>query len=88
MKYHEYCFRYKAPKDIPKYEIGKVQWKLFHEERKRQKKAKLSASIEHERAFFVGLGEMENRQRVGIATGQPPKKGGKMSLFDAVMQGI
>ena len=67
---------------VPKYELGKVQWRLEKEERKRQKKAALASKIENERAFYVGLGLMEKQQRIGEATGLNKRKGGKMSLFD------
>ena len=83
-EFPNYCYKYRAPEMIPNYELGKVQWRLQKEEQKRQKKAALAAKIENERAFFVGLGEMEKRQRIGEATGLPKKKFGKMSLFDAV----
>lgn len=82
-EFENYCYRYQAPPDVPKYELGKVQWRLQKEEEKRQKKAALASKIENERAFYVGLGLMEKQQRIGQATGQPPKKFGKMSLFDA-----
>lgn len=82
-EFPNYCYSYKAPPTVPKYELGKVQWKLQKEEEKRQKKAALAAKVENERAFYVGLGLMEKQQRVGIATGLAPKKFAKMSLFDA-----
>ena len=82
-EFPNYCYKYQAPAVVPKYELGKVQWKLQKEEQKRQKKAALAGKIENERAFYVGLGLMEKQQRIGQATGQPPKKFGKMSLFDA-----
>lgn len=85
-EFEDFCFKYIAPPEIQKYELGKVQWKLYHEERKRQKKARLASSLENEKAFFVGLRDIEKRQQVGVATGMPPKKGGRMSLFDAITQ--
>ena len=83
-EFPNYCFRYQAPEEIPKYELGKVQWKLLKEEQKRQKNAALASKVENERAFFVGRTEMEKRQNIGIATGLPPHKFARMSLFDAV----
>lgn len=80
----EYCYKYVAPADVPKYELGKVQWKLLKEELKRQRKAALNARVENERAFFMGLGEMEKRQRIGQATGLPDHNKGGLTLFDAV----
>ena len=82
-EFPNYCYSYKAPPKVPKYELGKIQWKLEKEERKRQKKAALAAKVENERAFYVGMGLMEKQQRIGIATGIPKRQGGKMSLFDA-----
>ena len=82
-EFPNYCFKYQAPEKIPKYELGKVQWKLLKEEQKRQKNAALAAKVENERAFFVGRQQMENRQNIGIATGLPKRKFARMSLFDA-----
>ena len=82
-EFPNYCYSYKAPSIIPKYELGKVQWKIQKEEEKRQKKAALASKVENERAFYVGLGLMEKQQRVGQATGLTKGKFGRMSLFDA-----
>ena len=82
-EFPNFCYQYQAPPEIPTYELGKVQWKLLHEERKRQRKAALASKVENERAFFVGRNEMETRQRIGQATGLPKTKMGRMSLFDA-----
>jgi hypothetical protein len=79
-----YCYSYKAPAEIPKYELGKVQWKLQKEEEKRQKKAALASRVENERAFFVNSKLLEKRQYLNQATGLPPKKMSRLSLFDAV----
>jgi len=81
--FEEHCYSYKAPKDVPKYELGKVQWKLYHEERKRQRKAALAAQVENERMFFFGTAELEKRSKIGQATGLPENRT-KMSLWDAV----
>lgn len=83
-EFANYCYKYQAPANVPKYELGKVQWKIQKEEEKRQKKAALASKVENERAFYVGLGLMEKQQRVGEATGLAKHKFAKMSLFDAV----
>ncbi len=82
-EFPNYCYSYKGPAIVPKYQLGKVQWRLQKEEEKRQKKAALASKVENERAFYVGLGLMEKQQRVGVATGLAKRKFGKMSLFDA-----
>lgn len=82
-EFPNFCYQYQAPEEIPKYELGKVQWKLLHEERKRQRKAALASKVENERAFFFGPDELGKRQRIGEATGLPKSKFGRMSLFDA-----
>jgi hypothetical protein len=87
-EYENFCYKLIAPPHVPKYEIGKIQWKLYHEERKRQRKASLAHHVENERAYFLTLGEMEKRQRIGQATGQPKREGSKLSLFDAVNNGV
>jgi hypothetical protein len=86
-EFENYCYRYIAPDKVPKYELGKVQWRIQKEEEKRQKKAALAAKVENERAFFVGMGLMEKQQRIGQATGLPPQKFGRMTLFDAARIG-
>lgn len=82
-EFPNYCYKYRAPSDVPKYKLGKVQWRIQEEEEKRQKKAALASRVENERAFYVGLGLMEKQQRIGEATGIPKRKFGRMSLFDA-----
>ena len=82
-EFPNYCYSYKAPEKVPKYELGKVQWKLQKEEEKRQKKAALAGKIENERAFYVGLGTMEKQQRIGQATGLTKRKFGSLSLYEA-----
>ena len=85
-QFPEFCYTYLGPAELPKFELGKVQWKIYHEERKRKRKAALSASIEHERSVsYLTLGQMEKAQRIGQATGLPHNRGGKISLFDAVV---
>lgn len=82
-EFPNYTYKYKAPSKVPKYELGKVQWRIQKEEEKRQKKAALASKVENERAFYVGLGMMEKQQRIGQGTGIQKHKFGKMSLFDA-----
>lgn len=81
-EYPQYCYEYKAPDTIPKYELGKVQWRLFHEERRRQRKAALSDQLQQERAFHLTLGDIEKRDRIGQATGLPDKRG-RPSMYSA-----
>lgn len=82
-EFDEYCYKYKAGPDIPKYELGKIQWRLFHEERKRAKKAALGEALDNERAFHLTLGDIEKRGRIGEATGLPDRAGSKPSMFEA-----
>jgi len=81
----DYCYTITAGPKIPKYELGKIQWKLYHEERKRQRKAALAQEVENERSFaLLTTGQLEKRMKIGEATGLPSNKTGRMSLFDAV----
>lgn len=80
-EFEDYCASYIAPEVVPKYELGKVQWKLFREERKRQKKATLANNIENDRSFFLSREEVEKRLKVGQATGQATG-GSRPSLYD------
>ena len=57
-EYEDFCYKLTAPPEVPKYEVGKIQWKLYHEEKKRQRKASLAHQVENERAYFLTLGEM------------------------------
>lgn len=79
--FEDYCFGYTAPEVVPKYELGKVQWKLFREERKRQKKATLANNVENDRNFFLSRDEVEKRLKIGQATGKPTNMS-RPSLFD------
>lgn len=79
--FEDYCFKYIAPEAVPKYELGKVQWNLFKEERKRQKKATLANNVENDRSFFLSREEVEKRLKIGQATGKPTN-GSRPSLFD------
>jgi hypothetical protein len=81
--FRDYCFKYTAPEKVPKYELGKVQWKLFKEERKRQRKATISMQVENDRNFFLTSDEIEKKSKLGQATGLPTQQT-KMSLFDMV----
>lgn len=80
-EFEDYCYSYIAPEKVPKYELGKVQWKLFHEERKRAKKALLADQVDQDRSFFLDRSEMEKRQQIGQGTGLP-KNRTRPSLFD------
>ena len=80
-EFEDYCFSYKAPADVPKYELGKVQWRLFREERKRQKKATLANNVENDRSFFLSRDEVEKRLKIGQATGKPTSRS-RPSLYD------
>lgn len=79
--FEDYCFKYMAPEVVPKYELGKVQWKLFREERKRQRKATLANDVDNDRSFFLSRDEVEKRLKVGQATGKPVNHS-RPSLFD------
>jgi len=83
----DYCFKYRAPKDVPKYELGKVQWKLFKEERKRNRKAAMMASVENDRAYFLSRDEVQKRMQIGEATGMQTNRT-RPSLFDACAGGM
>ncbi len=80
--YEDYVYSSVSPKDVPKYELGKVQWKLWREEQKRQRQAALQAKVENDRYSFMGTSAMEKRAKIGEATGLPTNRT-KMSLFDA-----
>ena len=80
-EFADYCYTYIAPAEVPKYELGKVQWKLFKEERRRNKKATMAAQVENDRSFCLTSVEMEGRMKIGQATGLPTNRA-KPSLFD------
>lgn len=81
-EFEDYCFQYKAPDDVPKYELGKVQWKLFREERKRQRKATLQDQVQTERTFFSTNSNVEIQSKLNEGTGLPPKRT-RISLHQA-----
>lgn len=81
VEFEDYCTKYKAPEKVPKYELGKVQWKLFREERKRQKKATLANNVDNDRSFFLSREEVEKRMKIGQATGRKTNMS-RPSLFD------
>ena len=81
-EYEDCCYKYVAPSKVPKYELGKVQWKLWREEQKRAKKARLQAQVESENIFFGGNTTMEKLSKLNEATGKPDNAT-KLSLFDA-----
>lgn len=80
-EFEDYCYKYVAPEVVPKYELGKVQWKLFKEERRRNKKATLAGQVENDRSFCLTTSEVEKRMKLGQATGMPTNRA-KPSLFD------
>ena len=80
-EFEDYCSSYLAPKEIPHFELGKEQWRLFRDERKRSKKAAMARRVENDRTFFLGRDEIEKRLKIGEATGLPAG-GPKHSLFD------
>jgi len=77
----DYCYSYVAPDQVPKYELGLVQWKLFREEQKRNKKATLSMQVENDRSFFLDRDEIDKRSKIGQATGRAHNQA-KPSLYD------
>lgn len=83
---HEYCYKYKAPAKLPTYELGKVQWMLFHEEEKR---AKIAAQMEDmKRNATVIVPDDKDHEFLGLvageATGLPPRRT-KLSLYDSFL---
>lgn len=86
-EFENYCYKYIAPPVTEKYELGKVQWKLYREERKRQRKAALAMEIENGKYFNASNSDLDKRQKIGQATGLPDKAGGRMSMFDAMNLG-
>jgi len=83
---HEYCYQYKAPAELPTYELGKVQWMLFHEEEKR---AKIAAQMEDMRKnATVIIPDDKDHEFLGLtageATGLPPRRT-KLSLYDSFL---
>lgn len=82
VEFEDYCSSYCAPEKVPKYELGKVQWRLFREERKRNKKAILADNVESDRSFFLSREDVEKRMKIGVATGQATNRS-RPSLFDS-----
>ena len=88
VEYMDYCYKYKAPAEIPKYELGKVQWKIAKEEKKRQRRAALEAKMQNVSSYFLGTNEMEIRSKLNVATGVPTNRN-TVTMFDAFrMAGI
>lgn len=85
VEFPDYCYKYIAPKEVPKYELGRVQWRLFHEERRRAKKAALAESIDNDRSFFLERSEIEKRSQIGQGTGLPTNRT-RPSLYDLASQ--
>lgn len=83
--FENYCYTFKAPPKIPKYELGKVQWKLWKEENKRNKQARLEAMVNHEISSTASLGRqalLSTSFTMGEATGKPKKQ--PLTLFQAM----
>lgn len=83
-KLAEYAYQYKAPADVPNYELGKVQWKLYREEQRRNRALAKGAQAEQAKEYYVTTDELEIMARINQATGQPEHRS-KKSLFDAMM---
>lgn len=85
VEYLDFCSKSIVPKDIPEYELGKIQWHIYREEEKR---AKAAAKAEDARKatqhIFCPDGEMEARATIGLCTGLPERRV-KMTLFDACL---
>jgi hypothetical protein len=88
VEYPNYLYKYKAPGDIPKFELGKVQWKLWKQEKKRRKQAAMEASLLNDKMWFVTNSKSVNGTRtmpaINEATGRAKKQ--PLSLFEAMQQ--
>lgn len=82
VEFRDYVYTYKAPPEVPKYELGKVQWKIAREEAKRQRRAALEAKLEDAQTFFTTAAQMEIRSKLNQATGMPDNRE-KVTMFDA-----
>lgn len=82
VEYMDYCYKYKAPAKVPKYELGKVQWKIAKEEKKRQRRAALEAKMQNVASYFLGTNELEVQSKLNVATGVPSNRN-TVSMFDA-----
>lgn len=81
--YVDFCTKYKAPEDIPKYQIGKVQWKLWREEKKRHKQAALESQRIQSAEYFINPGqESLGAGRLNEGTGSTMHTKGRISLYD------
>ncbi len=78
--FEDYIYKYLAPAEVPKYELGKVQWKIAREEAKRQRKAILDAKLQDAQTYFTTTAQMEVRSKLNQATGQATQE--KVSMFD------
>lgn len=82
IEFEDFVYKYKAPAEVPKYELGKVQWKIAREEAKRQRRAALEAKMQDAQSYFLGTTEMEVRSKLNEATGIPSGRE-KVTMFDA-----
>lgn len=80
-EFEDYCYVYTAPEKLPKYECGKVQWKLLKEEQRRAKKAKLSHHINNDSR--LGIRPANMMPVPGEATGIPKHSTNASTLFGA-----
>lgn len=80
----DYAYHYVAPAEVPKYELGKVQWKIYRDEQKRNRTMAKLARAEHAREFWMSTTDLEIRAKIGEATGLPEQRT-KRSLYDAMM---
>ena len=89
VEYPNYLYKYKAQAEIPKYRLGKVQWKLWDQEKKRRKQSALEAALLNDRLWFhtnhKSLKSKDTRVvAIGEATGRAKKQ--PLSLYQAMQQ--
>ena len=78
VEFKDFCSTYKGPEELPKYEIGKVQWKLFHEERKRQKALEIERQMETNVPQFMSMNYDTTK-----STGRVNNERTRRTMFDA-----
>lgn len=79
-EYEDYCTIYKAPEKVPKYELGKVQWDLEREERKRHKNALMHANMQS-RLYPIGSEYHDRMEKVKNTPQGEKRKGGLYNAF-------
>lgn len=86
-EYHEYCYKYVAPAKRKKYQVGKVQWDLVREDKKRARYTKLYESMLNERCGYRMERSGLNDVQLNVATGVEKKAGSmRPTLFQAAMR--